>query len=599
MDLERALSEATQAALLAGDLLRLDLHRPGGPRGGGDKAEADTEAEWLIRQRLTSAFPDWGLLGEETGRVQGADGKFLWLVDPNDGTRDYLQGARGSAVSIGLLYESRPVLGVVFAFAYPDGRGDLFTWALGCGPLRRNGQVVTARAVEALSGAEIILLASTADRDPEGNLSCTAPARYRVVPSIAHRLALVAAGEAAAAVSLSAPGAWDYAAGQALLRPSGAVLVNEDGQEIGYGPDGWSKSRLAFAGSVRVAQALAARPWGAVGQGKPSSVPALARLGRGQAVEDPGLLARGQGCLLGQVAGDSLGALVEFQTGSEIATRYPQGPRWLEDGGVWSTLAGQPTDDSEMALALGRSILARGGYDPATALAAYHDWSGSSPFDIGRTVASALAGRPTPHSAANGSLMRMSALGVFSHCLSPHRRAELARQDSAITHPNPVCGDACGAFCVAVGHAVQHGPSPEETWAAALDWARTAPASIGVIEALQRAVDTPPLCDEGTTGFVLVALQNAFFQLLHAKGPEEGMVATVRRGGDTDTNAAIAGALLGAVHGRDAVPSQWRNMILSCRPLAPTACHPRPIVYWPVDVLELAERLLLEGRRAA
>jgi ADP-ribosyl-[dinitrogen reductase] hydrolase len=72
-------------------------------------------------------------------------------------------------------------------------------------------------------------------------------------------------------------------------------------------------------------------------------------------------------------------------------------------------------------------------------------------------------------------------------------------------------------------------------------------------------------------------------------------VATVRRGGDTDTNAAIAGALLGAVHGREAVPAQWRSMLLSCRPLPPRAHRPRPRAYWPVDVMEVAERLLLTG----
>ena len=76
------------------------------------------------------------------------------------------------------------------------------------------------------------------------------------------------------------------------------------------------------------------------------------------------------------------------------------------------------------------------------------------------------------------------------------------------------------------------------------------------------------------------------------------MVATVMAGGDTDTNAAIAGALLGAVHGREAIPAQWRRMITSCRPvsgLSPTR-HPRPRAFWPADALELAELLALVGR---
>ena len=59
------------------------------------------------------------------------------------------------------------------------------------------------------------------------------------------------------------------------------------------------------------------------------------------------------------------------------------------------------------------------------------------------------------------------------------------------------------------------------------------------------AASGAPACDAGSQGFVLIALQNAFFELLHAPDLQTGVVNTVRRGGDTDTNAAIAGALLG------------------------------------------------------
>ncbi len=90
--LERALSVAVESALQAGARLRADFHRPGGPRGGGDKADADTEAEREIRSRLTAAFPRWGYRGEETGVQPGEPGEPIWLVDPNDGTRDYLAG---------------------------------------------------------------------------------------------------------------------------------------------------------------------------------------------------------------------------------------------------------------------------------------------------------------------------------------------------------------------------------------------------------------------------------------------------------------------------------------------------------------------------
>ena len=69
-------------------------------------------------------------------------------------------------MSIGLLAEGHPALGVVFAFAYPDDEGDLFAWAEGCGALRRNGRALSARLPEALGAGDVVLLSSTADRDP-------------------------------------------------------------------------------------------------------------------------------------------------------------------------------------------------------------------------------------------------------------------------------------------------------------------------------------------------------------------------------------------------------------------------------------------------
>jgi ADP-ribosyl-[dinitrogen reductase] hydrolase len=599
MDLRPALDAALGAAEVAGTLLRDDFHRPGGARGHVDKAEADVEAERVIRARLLGAFPDWGYLGEETGRVAASDGRPIWLVDPNDGTRDYLVGRRGSAVSIGLIHERRPVLGVVFAFAYPDDGGDLFAWAEGCGPLTRNGRPSTRQPQESLSARDVVLVSSKGDRAPEANLLCAAPARYRPVPSIAHRLALVAAGEAAVATSVHWPGAWDYGAGHALLTGAGAILVDESGEEIVYATDGSSKVKRAFGGEAPVVREMAARPWEStltavaftVGEGP-------ACLARGEVVGDPGLLSRAQGCLLGQVAGDSLGSLVESQEAARIAEAFPDGPRELRDGGEWRTLAGQPTDDSEMALALARMIVAEGRYAAESALQAYRRWYRSEPFDVGNTTRAALNGYLMKESEANGSLMRVSPLAIFAHALSPHDAAELARQDSALTHPNRVPTDASAAFVVAVSHALRHGDGAEAAWAAALAWSRGAGAAPSVIQALERARTEAPVCDQKNQGWVLIALQAAFHAALNAEGLEEGVVSTVRRGGDTDTNAAIAGALLGAIHGRAAIPAQWRSMILSCRAHPSRAPRPRPMAYWPSDALELAEVLLLAGRRA-
>ena len=108
-----------------------------------------------------------------------------------------------------------------------------------------------------------------------------------------------------------------------------------------------------------------------------------------------------------------------------------------------------------------------------------------------------------------------------------------------------------------------------------------------------RAAEAPPADYVRHQGW-FIAFQNALWQLLHAPNLEEAVVDTVMRGGDTDTNAAICGALLGAVYGRSAVPDRWVQTLLKCRPAAgqPNVHHPRPECLWPVDVLELVEQLL-------
>ena len=124
-------------------------------------------------------------------------------------------------------------------------------------------------------------------------------------------------------------------------------------------------------------------------------------------------------------------------------------------------------------------------------------------------------------------------------------------------------------------------------------------ADDALMETITGATEAPPADYVHQQGWVLIAFRNVLWQLLHAPNLEEAVVDTVMRGGDTDTNAAICGALLGAVYGRDAVPAQWTDCLLNCRPVAGQAHvgRPRPECFWPVDALELAERLVSETRR--
>lgn len=312
---------------------------------------------------------------------------------------------------------------------------------------------------------------------------------------------------------------------------------------------------------------------------------------------DAQTLSRAQGCLLGQLAGDSLGGLVEFQSAQEIRRQYPGGVRELADGGTWGTIAGQPTDDSEMALILARSLIQQRRYDANEARKAYVFWLNSAPFDCGSTVSSGLRGRPNHESQANGALMRISPLGIFGCSCDLNRVAEYAREDAALTHPNPVCLQANALFAVAISYSIRTGEAPAKIYAEMKIWAQEMGINPRLMRAIDEASQTLPADYVYQQGWLMIAFQNAVWQLLHTSSLEDGVVDTVMRGGDTDSNAAIAGALLGSVYGLGAIPAQWKEKILSCRPEAGRANvrHPRPECFWPSDALHIARCLVTGG----
>ncbi|MCY3930623.1 MAG: ADP-ribosylglycohydrolase family protein [Acidobacteria bacterium] len=180
---------------------------------------------------------------------------------------------------------------------------------------------------------------------------------------------------------------------------------------------------------------------------------------------DDGLASRAQGCLLGQLAGDSLGSLVEFETPQAILRRYPDGVRELADGGTWDTLAGQPTDDSELALMLAHSLVEHGRYDQEAVGRAYVHWLESGPFDSGGTIRLGLTSSPNPSSQANGALMRISPLGIFGVRHEPEQVMEWARQDAAITHPHEVCRQANALFTASLRFAIASGAETADVYA--------------------------------------------------------------------------------------------------------------------------------------
>ncbi len=571
------LDQVVAAVEAEGLRLRAEFYRPDGPRGRRGTCPADLEIEQRLREALLKLI-DCSFAGEETSPAEKPGSNEVWLVDPHDGTFEFMAGRRGSAISVALARNGVPVLGVVHAPDPPDRGPDTIAWAEGCGPIRRNGKPVQPD----LSTNNFIWATASSALKPLTWSRAAVPARYVAMPSIAYRLARVAAGDGVAAASVHAVSEYDIAAGMALVRAAGGIALDAQGQEISLKGNSTNRITGCFAGAPGAARSLARFDWASLEQ-EPRHEP---RIALGFPRKDNPRLARAQGCLLGQVIGDSLGSRVEFKPAPEIAQRYPGGVRELAEGGPWHTIAGQPTDDSEMALTLARALVRDGRHDPQKVLDGYRAWLTSRPVDVGTTTEKGLLGLVTTESESNGSLMRVSPIGIWA-AGDAALAARTARDDSALTHSSEVCLESCAAYAAAIAAGVA-GASREEMVQAALGNSKGAAR-----EAVERgAGDRLPEDYFTHMGWVLVALQNAFYYLSSASF-EEALVATVAKGGDTDTNAAIAGALLGALRGRDAVPARWIYPLLACRPLAESgALRPRPVEYWPDDVLELAEALL-------
>lgn len=310
--------------------------------------------------------------------------------------------------------------------------------------------------------------------------------------------------------------------------------------------------------------------------------------------------ARARGVWLGQLTGDALGTTVEFRSRAAIAREYPDGVHRVVGGGPFKCLPGQVTDDSELALALARTLAAHGA-DFDRIAEAYVAWCHSDPIDIGGTTLNAfdLRGEVTaerlwahaadinghPKRQANGALMRVSPLAIWASTHAKDRLAELARADARLSHPSPACQESNVAFVTAIVDGL-HGGDARSMYAAALASVDTpAGHESGVHAWLVAAENELPDFENWGIGWARVALQNAFHRLLHASHFEEALVDTVMCGGDTDTNGCIAGALCGALFGELDIPVQWREAVIACEPK-------RPRVYWNRDARELAVELL-------
>jgi myo-inositol-1(or 4)-monophosphatase len=187
--------------------------------------EADRTIDSLLRHLLQRPGEGW-LSEESTDDHMRLERDRVWIVDPLDGTREFVAGIPQFCVSVALVEDGRPVAGGI---ANPATH-QVFLGSLGTG-LTLNGQAVAASSKNTLEGALILASRSEVNRG-EWKRFANAPFHIQPMGSVAYKLAMVAAGLADATFTLSPKHEWDVAAGAALVESAGGFISLPDGTPL-------------------------------------------------------------------------------------------------------------------------------------------------------------------------------------------------------------------------------------------------------------------------------------------------------------------------------------------------------------------------------
>ncbi|MBF0214376.1 MAG: 3'(2'),5'-bisphosphate nucleotidase CysQ [Magnetococcales bacterium] len=190
--------------------------------------KADLEADALLRHRLLTSHPHCGWLSEETvDHPERLDREQIFVVDPIDGTKEFIAGIGQFALSLALVEQGRPVLACV----HNPATGETFTAIRGKGT-RLNDQPVRTSLRRELDGASCLASRSeTARGDWEPFLHAW---RIQTMGSIAYKLALVSCGRFDMTFTLSPKNEWDFCAGELLVQEAGGQVTHKDGTPFRY-----------------------------------------------------------------------------------------------------------------------------------------------------------------------------------------------------------------------------------------------------------------------------------------------------------------------------------------------------------------------------
>lgn len=279
------------------------------------------------------------------------------------------------------------------------------------------------------------------------------------------------------------------------------------------------------------------------------------------------------GCMLGAAIGDALGAPFEFKSAGRYSARFPEpvigGIGELIGGGGFGWQPGQFTDDTEMAVAVAESLLANDGIDIDDQLARFRAW-GASANDVGnltrqvlgnglpadQAALAVLAARGACSTAGNGSIMRAAPGAIYFARKDTQTTMAAGRTLSAVTHADPLAQWAVAAQHEFIRTALS-GADPLDAIPTIL---QAMPPEVRAVYAPLFAVGYQPGVSPGN-GSAMGALAQALWALRNHHSFAGAVTAAIDLGDDTDSVAAVTGAIAGARAGIGNIPSRWLTYV--------------------------------------
>jgi hypothetical protein len=281
------------------------------------------------------------------------------------------------------------------------------------------------------------------------------------------------------------------------------------------------------------------------------------------------------GTIFGQAIGDALGLGTEFMSKTEVREKYPDGlkeySQIIRDYHRAKFQPGSWSDDTDMMLCIANAIIEDKGINLHTIARNFKQWVyAPETRGVGQTTLKVLSIAEyveKPHqvaeliwrmtrtkNAANGSVMRTAIIG-----LKKENVAQTAEDVCKLTHFDPRCVGSCVIVSEIINHLIWH--DEQLSYSQIITIGNKYDKSIAeyIDKAYYNGIESLELDEPSSIGYTLKALGSALWCLFHANDFEEGLLRVVNEGGDADTNAAVACAMLGAKFGYTSIPQKYTD----------------------------------------